>query len=79
VRMESDFAAEIQVGEAVVMRTAVLEVGGKSMLLRHQLLRADGVIAFDSLFRAVLFDLVNRRAAEIPPEVRAKAEAMMET
>ena len=78
VRMESDFTAEVQVGEAVVMKTAVLAVGGKSMLLRHQLLRADGVVAFDSQFRAVLFDLVNRRAAEIPPQVRAKAEAMIE-
>lgn len=78
VRMESDFITEVQVGEAVVMKTAVLAVGGKSMLLRHQLLRADGVVAFDSQFRAVLFDLVNRRAAEIPPQVRAKAEAMIE-
>ena len=60
------------------MQTAVLEVGGKSMLLRHKLLRADGVVAFDSMFRAVLFDLVNRRAAEIPADVRAKAEAMIE-
>ena len=76
--MESDFSAEVQVGEAVTMQTAVLEVGGKSMLLRHQLLRADGVIAFDTMFRVVLFDLVNRRAAAIPPEVRVKAEAMVE-
>jgi acyl-CoA thioesterase FadM len=59
------------------MRTALLGIGGKSMLLRHQLLRADGVIAFDSQFSAVLFDLVNRRAAEIPADVRAKAEALV--
>jgi acyl-CoA thioester hydrolase len=38
---------------------------------------ADGVMAFDTTFRVVLFDLVNRRAAEIPVDVRAKAEAML--
>ena len=78
VRMECDFNAEVQVGEAVTMQTAVMEIGGKSMLLRHQLLRADGVVAFDTMFRAVLFDLANRHAAEIPPEVRAKAAAMIQ-
>jgi acyl-CoA thioester hydrolase len=77
VRNESDFKAEIAVAEPVVMRSAILEIGGKSMLLRHQLFRADGVMAFDTTFRVVLFDLVNRRAAEIPVDVRAKAEAML--
>ena len=77
VRNESDFKAEIAVGEPVVMRSAILEIGGKSMLLRHQLLRADGVMAFETTFRVVLFDLKIRRAADIPPDVRAKAEAMM--
>lgn len=77
VRNESDFKAEVAVAEPIVMRSAILEIGNKSMLLHHQLLRADGVVAFDTTFRVVLFDLAKRRAAEIPPDVRAKAEAML--
>jgi acyl-CoA thioester hydrolase len=77
VRNESDFRAEVEVAEPVVLRSAILEIGGKSMLLHHQLFRADGVVAFDTRFRVVLFDLVKRRAADIPPDVRAKAEAML--
>ena len=76
VRNESDFKAEILVAEPIIMRSAILEVGTKSMLFHHQLFRADGVMAFDTTQRVVLFDLVNRRAAEIPTDVRAKAEAM---
>ena len=78
VRNESDFKSEIAVAEPIVMRSAILEIGTKSMLLHHQLARADGVIAFETTFRVVLFDLESRRAAEIPPDVRAKAEAMLE-
>jgi acyl-CoA thioester hydrolase len=77
VRNESDFKAEIMVAEPVVMRSAILEIGGKSMLFHHQLFRADGVIAFDTTQRVVLFDLVNRRAVEIPPDVREKVEAIL--
>ena len=77
VRNESDVKAEVLVGEPVVMRSTILEVGGKSMLIHHQLFRADGVMAFDTTQRIVLFDLVNRRAVEIPADVRVKAEAMI--
>ena len=77
VRNESDFTAEILVAEPIIMRSAILEIGSKSMLLHHQLFRADGVMAFDTTQRVVVFDLVNRRAAEIPPDVRAKVEAIL--
>ena len=77
VRNESDFRAEILVAEPIIMRSAILEIGSKSMLLHHQLFRADGVMAFDTTQRVVLFDLVNRRAAEIPADVRAKVEAIL--
>ena len=77
VRNESDFTSEILVAEPIIMRSAILEIGSKSMLLHHQLFRADGVMAFDTTQRVVLFDLVNRRAAEIPPDVRAKVEAIL--
>ena len=77
VRNESDFTAEILVAEPIIMRSAILEIGSKSMLLHHQLFRADGVMAFDTTQRVVLFDLVNRRAADIPADVRAQVEAIL--
>ena len=79
VRNESDFKAEILVAEPIIMRSAILEIGSKSMLLHHQLFRADGVIAFDTTQRVVVFDLVNRHAAEIPEDVRTKVEAILVT
>jgi acyl-CoA thioester hydrolase len=79
VRNESDFKAEILVAEPIIMRSAILEIGSKSLLFHHQLFRADGVIAFDTTQRVVLFDLVKRTAAEIPPDVREKVEAIMVT
>jgi acyl-CoA thioester hydrolase len=77
VHNESNFKAEVAVAEPIVLRSAIEEIGGKSMLLRHQLFRADGVMAFETTFRVVLFDLANRCAAAIPADVRAKAEAML--
>lgn len=79
MRNESDFKAEILVAEPIIMRSAILEIGSKSLLFHHQLFRADGVIAFDTTQRVVLFDLVKRTAAEIPPNVREKVEAILVT
>ena len=55
----------------------LLQLLQQFLLLHHQLFRADGVIAFDTTQRVVVFDLVNRRAAEVPPDVREKVEAIL--
>ena len=38
VRNESDFTAEILVAEPIIMRSAILEIGSKSMLLHLSLI-----------------------------------------
>ena len=74
VHAESDFRAELTAGEAIHLKTAVLEIGGKSMTFRHRLFRsADGALAFETLFKCVLLSLQDRSAKEIPADVRDKA------
>lgn len=78
VRAESDFKSEVLAGEAVYLQTGIVEIGGKSVLFRHRLIRAEeDVVAFETNFRCVMFDLENRRAVEIPDDVRAKAQAYL--
>ena len=79
VNAQSDFRAELAAGDAIRLETSVIEIGTKSMTFRHRLFRADGdVLAFETLFKCVLLNLDTRRAAEIPPEVRARAAAWAE-
>ncbi|MCR9276143.1 MULTISPECIES: acyl-CoA thioesterase [Mameliella] len=80
VHAESDFRAELQAGDAIWLESNVMAVGGKSMTFRHVLKRAeDGAVAFETVFKCVLMDLVTRRAIEIPPDVRDRAETLRET
>lgn len=75
VRAESDFKAEIMAGSVIVLRSGIEEMGGKTALFRHRLFRGeDDALAFETTFRCVLFDLANRRAVEVPDDVRDNAE-----
>jgi acyl-CoA thioester hydrolase len=38
----------------------------------------DGAVAFETVFKCVLMDLVTRRAVEIPADVRDRAETLRE-
>lgn len=77
VRAESDFKSEVAAGEALVMQTGLLELGNKSAVFHHRLYKSDGQIAFETVFRCVLLDLVARRAADIPDDIRAKAAKLL--
>ncbi len=78
VRAESDFKAEIMAGTVIVLRSGIAEMGTKTALFRHRLFRAeDDALTFETTFRCVLLDLANRRAAEIPDDIREKAQAFM--
>ncbi|MCV2890620.1 acyl-CoA thioesterase [Ruegeria aquimaris] len=74
VHADSNFLAELAAGDAIYMRTSVVEFGGKSLTFRHRLFRAaDGKEAFHTLFKCVLLNLETRRAETLPEEVRSKA------
>ena len=66
VHAESDFKSEVMVGEVIYMQSGIEEIGGKSIVFRHRLLRAeDDILAFETKFQCVLLDLENRRAVTI--------------
>jgi acyl-CoA thioester hydrolase len=74
VHGESTFKSEVSVGDAVRLETESLDIGDKSKSFQRRVIRAeDDVIAFQSLFKCLLLNLVLRRAEPVPDEVR-KAE-----
>ncbi len=78
VRAESDFKSEVSAGEVVYLESGIEELGTKSAMFRHRLIRLeDRGVTFETLFRCALLDLESRRAAEIPDDVRAKAKAYL--
>ena len=78
VRAESDFMAEVHAGDVIYLMTGIESIGGKSVVFRHQLFKADaGVMAFETRFKCVMLDLQNRRAVDIPDDVRDKARAFL--
>ena len=78
VHAESDFKAEVAAGEAVYLESGVKELGTKSAVFHHRLIRLeDRGLTFETNFRCALLDLGTRRAVEIPEDVRKKAQAFM--
>jgi acyl-CoA thioester hydrolase len=79
VHAESDFKAEVSLGEVICLRTGVKEIGVKSIVLRHQLVRVeDDAVVFETVFRCVLLDLVNRKAVAIPDDGRVKVQPYLQ-
>lgn len=79
VSAQSDFRAELVAGDAIRLETSIAELGTKSITFRHRLIRAEGdQLAFETVFKCVMLSLETRRAAEIPEEVREKAEQWLE-
>ena len=77
VHAESDFKSEVMAGEVIYMRTAIEDIGNKSVLFRHRLFRAEqDHLAFEASFKCVLLDLVARKATPIPDDIRDAAERL---
>ncbi|WP_082029844.1 acyl-CoA thioesterase [Ruegeria sp. ANG-S4] len=75
VHAESNFLAELRAGDAIQMESEVLELGGKSITFRHNLLRtSDRKIAFSTVFKCVLLNLETRKAEALPSEVVTRAK-----
>jgi acyl-CoA thioester hydrolase len=79
VNAQSDFRAELSAGDAIRLETSIVEIGSKSMNFRHRLIKAEGdAVAFETLFKCVMFSLEARRAVEIPQDVRGTAVQWLE-
>ena len=79
VHAESDFRSELSAGDAIRLETSIIEMGAKSITFRHRLVRSeDDATAFETVFKCVMLSLETRRAADIPDEVRQRADAWLE-
>lgn len=77
VRMESDYARELRAGDEIVLESAVVRVGEKSVQVRHRLRHAaSGEQAMETKVVTVMMDLATRRSIPLPDDVRAAAEAL---
>ncbi len=80
VHADSSFRAELNAGDSIQMMTDILAIGTKSMTFRHRLYRVDdGALCFETSFKTALMNLTTRKAAAIPDDVRAKAQAYLAT
>lgn len=78
VRMETDFLQELREGDPIVMDSAVESVTEKSVTLWHRLKTADGGReAMVTKCTLLMLDLDRRKAVAIPPDIRAKTEALI--
>lgn len=76
VRHEIDYRAEQPVGSLIVIESAFVRVGNKSLTMLHRMKNVEtGVLAATSRITCVCFDLRTRKSAEMPPELRAGLEA----
>lgn len=75
VHAESDFLAEVLAGEIITMKTGVLSIGTKSATFHHVMEKSDGSRAFESLFKAVMFNTRTRKSDRVPDDLRAALAA----
>jgi acyl-CoA thioester hydrolase len=75
VRHVIDYQAEVAAGDLLEIRGELKKIGGKSMTVRYEMenLR-NNEIACTLEVVCVLFDLQERKAVTIPPDLRAIAE-----
>lgn len=76
VEQQLSYRRELLAGDVVTVHTELLELRDKALRLRH-VMRDDGVgeVAASTTLVAVHLDTTARRAATLPPEVRARAAA----
>ncbi len=75
VHSESDFKAEVHAGSVIYLMSGIVRIGDKSVVFHHRLFKADGdLLAFETQFKCVLLDLVERKARALPPDIREQAE-----
>lgn len=80
VNANSDFRREVMAGEVIYMRSTVEALGGKSATFLHVLRSTeDGAVVFQSEFKSVCLDLVERRGVVIPDDIRHRLQDLMTT
>jgi acyl-CoA thioester hydrolase len=78
VRHEIDYKHETPAGTLITVRSRVIRVGRTSVTYGHSLEDTlEGEVHAESTVISVRFDLVQRKAIELDPETRRRAEALL--
>ncbi|MFA7387838.1 MAG: acyl-CoA thioesterase [Sphingomonadales bacterium] len=78
VRHEVLYLQELQAGDLVVLRSAVVKIGRSSLTHRTYISRvSDNVVCSTLESTTVRFDLEARRSIEIEPQIRESAHALL--
>lgn len=80
VNMNIDYLAEVDVGDVIYMRGAIISIGGKKMTCRWKLYdQATGRQAMEAKVLYVCMDLDTRRSRDIPPHLLKTAQELVVT
>ena len=78
VQQNIAYKAELLAGDTIVVRTQVLEVRDKVMRFRHVLANCEtGIECADCEFTVVCLDPAARKARPFPPDIAARARALV--
>jgi acyl-CoA thioester hydrolase len=78
VQQDTSYLRELLAGDVIVVRGGMLEVREKSMRFVHELRNAEtDIVCALSVFTVVAIDSAARRARAFPPEIAAKARALL--
>jgi acyl-CoA thioester hydrolase len=79
VRQVVDYRRELRAAEAVLVRSSIVAIGTSSFRLRHVMSEiVEGATAAEMELTGVFVDLARRKAIPLWPELRARAEALMD-
>lgn len=78
VEQRTCYFRELHPGDPITVRSMVVEVGDKSITLRHEMTADEnGILAATSVVVGVHFDTGFRKARSLPTDVRERALKMM--
>ena len=77
LRMTIEYRAELRPGALVRITGGVTRVGRRSLGTRYRMETLDGAVAAELDAVSAQFDLAERRAIELLPEIRRGAEALL--
>jgi acyl-CoA thioester hydrolase len=80
VEQHLEFKRELHAGDAVTIRTSILEINDKSLRLRHEMRQDEtGELAASTIVTGVHLDARSRKARPIPADVRARATQVLKS
>jgi len=73
-----EYKRELRAGDVVVVRSRLLEFGGRKIRFRHEMRNADtDEVATITTLLGVHMDTNARKACPFPPELLARGEALL--